>query len=201
MAILLCRLFGGLALLLFVKPLLLGGVLLSHLLGLGLLHLLQLLRLDLINLILLLLFGGLSAGLLRVEKLMVVQVGRRLDDLHREDQILILLAIDLHVSRALAVVHKAALDERYLNRRLVHIFLPQLREVQIVRVLLLLQFEAGAVHAGVHAGDGGAAGRVTPALAECHSAGALGAHKIVCLTHYRESKDRFLTWFRDNKFD
>ena len=158
MLALLSRFFGALlgssSLLLLVELLLLDGLFFSVFFGARLSNGLHLLLLDLSNLVLLLLLSGLPSGLLGVLELMVVELGRRLNHFHGQDQVLVLLAVDLHVARALAVVDEATLDERNLNRRLVDILLPQLGKVQSVRVCLRFRLlEAAAIHAGVHAAN------------------------------------------------
>lgn len=60
----------------------------------------------------------------RVLKLRVVELGRGLDQLHGDDQVVILLVVDLHVARALRVMHEGALDEGHLHGRVFHVLLP-----------------------------------------------------------------------------
>ena len=79
-----------------------------------------------------------------VIEFLVVEVSGRLAQLHREDEVIVLLAIDFHVARALRVVDEGALDEGDLDRGLVYIILAQLGEVKVVRIGLLL------VHAHFH---------------------------------------------------
>ena len=74
----------------------------------------------------------------RVIEFLVVEVSGRLAQLHREDEVIVLLAIDDHVARALRVVDEGALDKGDLDRGLVHIILAQLGEVQVVWIGLLL---------------------------------------------------------------
>ena len=106
----------------------------------------QLVSLDLINLVLLLLRSSLLASNFRVLKLMVLELGRSLDHLHGQDQVLVLPVIDDHVARAFAVVDKAALDKGDLDRRLVDVVLAELGEVQIVWICLLLGFQLATFH-------------------------------------------------------
>ena len=77
---------------------------------------------------------------------MVLELGRSLDHLHGQDQVLVLPVIDDHVARAFAVVDKAALDKGDLDRRLVDVVLAELGEVQIVWICLLLGFQLATFH-------------------------------------------------------
>ena len=65
-------------------------------------------------------------------------LGGHLDDLHGEDEVLVLHIVDRHVARALGVVHECALGEGHLDRGLLCVRLALLLEVHDVWVFKLL---------------------------------------------------------------
>lgn len=61
-----------------------------------------------------------------------------MDQLHGQDEVLVLLFVDGHVAWALGVVDEGALDEGNLDGARLNILVPQLGKVKLVRVLLSL---------------------------------------------------------------
>lgn len=85
-------------------------------------------------------------GLLWVLQLGVVQVLGCLDQLHGQDQVIVLLVVDYHLAWTLGVVDERALDKGNLNGGLSDVVFAELGEVEIVGVSLDL-CEAAAGHA------------------------------------------------------
>jgi len=110
---------------------------------------------DGVNLLLLATLNLGGARLFWVFERCVVQLLGGLDQLHGQDEVLVLPFVDSHVAWALGVVDEGALDEGNLDGARFNIVVPQLGKVKLVGVLLrLAELEA---RASCHGGGADAA--------------------------------------------